>query len=80
MSDILKKAIQSAVDGNPSSFREAINDALLDKIQDAVEIEKHRIAGSFMSDDVVEEEVSVEAEEDLEEKVEIEIDGEEDED
>jgi hypothetical protein len=69
MSDILKKAIQSAVDGNPAAFREAIGDALLDKIGDAVEIEKHRIAGSFMSD-VVEEEV------DLDEKVEIEIDDE----
>ncbi len=56
MSDYtMRDAVQAAFDKNPSEFRDAIGSLLLDKIHDAVEIKKHSVAASFMSDEVEDE-------------------------
>jgi len=52
MSDYTAKdAVELAFDGNVSAFRDAINDLLLDKIYDAVEMKKYEVAGSYMSEE-----------------------------
>lgn len=50
-------ALQAAADQDANSFREAINAALADKIQDALELKKIEIASSMFND---QEEVSAE--------------------
>lgn len=52
MSDYTAKdAVQHAFDGNVSAFRDVVNDLLLDKVYNAVEMKKYEVAGNYMSMD-----------------------------
>jgi hypothetical protein len=42
-------AVRMAMDGNASGFRDAVNDILMDKVRDAVDIKKIEVASTFMS-------------------------------
>ncbi|MBC8549313.1 MAG: hypothetical protein H8D23_06645 [Candidatus Brocadiales bacterium] len=46
----LNDAIGMAGDGNVAEFKDAVNSLLMDKIKDSVEIQRHQVAASFMSD------------------------------
>lgn len=48
-------AVRMAMDGNASGFRDAVNDLLMSKVQDAVALKKIDVASSFMSSDSEEE-------------------------
>jgi len=51
MSDVtMRDAVKSAMEGNPSDFKNSVNSLLMDKIRQTVEIEKHKIAADFMND------------------------------
>jgi hypothetical protein len=52
-----KDAVKMAMDGNASGFRDAINDILVDRVRDAVEVKKIEVASSFMSSMDSEEEL-----------------------
>jgi hypothetical protein len=43
-------AVNMAMEKNVAGFREAISDILLDKIQNAVEVEKVKVAAGFMAE------------------------------
>jgi hypothetical protein len=61
-------AIQAAADQNASGFRDAINDALAVKIQDALELKRIEISSSMFnahSDEQVEEEQEIVSDEDV---------------
>lgn len=45
-----KEAVQFAFDGNVAEFRNAVNDILLDKVYDAVQIKKYDVSANFMAD------------------------------
>jgi len=52
MSDYTAKdAVELAFDGNVSAFRDVVNDLLLDKVYNAVEMKKYEVAGNYMSMD-----------------------------
>ena len=42
-------AIKAAVDGDVSSFKDVVNDLLMDKIKDSIEIKTHDVSTNFMS-------------------------------
>jgi len=42
-------AINKAAEGDVSGFKDVVNDLLMDKIKDAVEIKKHEVSTNFMS-------------------------------
>jgi hypothetical protein len=46
----MSDAIEMAGDGNVSEFKDAVGSLLMNKIKDSVEIQKHAVAASFMSD------------------------------
>jgi len=55
MSDYTTKdAIGHAMSGDVSSFRSAVSSILMDKVNDAMEVEKMKVASSFMSADTEE--------------------------
>ncbi|MEK9697687.1 MAG: hypothetical protein VW270_18115 [Candidatus Poseidoniales archaeon] len=56
-------AVKMAVDGDAKGFQSAINDILMDKVRDAVDLKKIEVASSFMSSES-EEEVEIEGETD----------------
>ena len=63
-------AVKMAFDGNASGFRDAINDILMDKVKDAVELKKIQVASSFMSAETdSEEEYEIEGETDGDQEV-----------
>lgn len=62
MSYTTKDAVKMAMEGSASKFQEAISDLLMDKVRDAVDLKKIEIASSFMSSEMVEEEVEIEEE------------------
>jgi hypothetical protein len=50
MSDYTTKdAIGYAMSGDVASFKSAVSDILMDKVNDALEVEKMRVASTFMS-------------------------------
>lgn len=50
MSDYTAKdAVQHAFDGNVAEFRNAVNDILLNKVYDAVEMKKYEVSANYMS-------------------------------
>jgi len=56
MSEVtMRDAVISAMEGNPSEFKSSVNTLMMDKIRDAVDIEKMNIAASFMSTETEEE-------------------------
>lgn len=61
-------AVQAAMDGDASTFRSAVNDILMDKVHDAVNLKKIEVASSFMSSDS-EEEVEIQGETDGDQEV-----------
>lgn len=61
-------AIKLAMDGNASGFQTAINDILMDKVRDAVELKKVQVASTFMSADS-EEEIEIQGETDGDQEV-----------
>jgi hypothetical protein len=44
-------AINMAAEGDVTGFKDVVNDLLMDKIKDAVEIKKHEVSTNFMSQD-----------------------------
>tara|TARA_R110000787_G_C13356196_1_gene439570 strand:+ start:955 stop:1176 length:222 start_codon:yes stop_codon:yes gene_type:complete len=42
-------AINAANDGDVSAFKDVVNNLLLDKIKDSIEIKTHEISTNFMS-------------------------------
>lgn len=44
-------AIKMAAAGDVANFRSAVSDIMMDKIYDAVELKKHEVSASFMSDE-----------------------------
>lgn len=44
-------AINKAAEGDVTGFKDVVNDLLMDKIKDAVEIKKHEVSTNFMSQD-----------------------------
>jgi len=61
-------AVKAAMDGDASTFRNAVNDILMDKVHDAVNLKKIEVASSFMSSDS-EEEVEIQGETDGDQEV-----------
>ena len=61
-------AVKAAMDGDASTFRSAVNDILMDKVHDAVNLKKIEVASSFMSSDS-EEEVEIQGETDGDQEV-----------
>lgn len=61
-------AVKAAMDGDASTFRNAVNDILMDKVHDAVNLKKLEVASSFMSSDS-EEEVEIQGETDGDQEV-----------
>lgn len=55
-------AIKSAMQGNIADFKSAVNDLLIQKVQDAIEIKKTEVASTFMSTEVDEEEYEIDTE------------------
>jgi len=69
MSDYTTKdAVMAAMDGNAKDFQNAVNDIMMDKVRDAVELKKIEVASTFMSSDS-EEEVEIEGETDGDQEV-----------
>jgi len=66
MTDVTTKdAVQMAMNGNSSGFRDAVNDLLTQKVRDAVDLKKVEVATSFMSaDSDTEEELEIEGDTD----------------
>ena len=44
-------AINKAAEGDVTGFKDVVNDLLMDKIKDSVEIKKHEVPTNFMSQD-----------------------------
>ena len=42
-------AISAAVDGDVAAFKDVVNDLLMDKIKDSIEIKTHDVSTNFMS-------------------------------
>jgi hypothetical protein len=63
-----KDAVKMAMDGNASGFRDAINDLLMDRVQDAVQVKKLDVAANFMSSES-QEELEIEGETDGDQEV-----------
>jgi len=69
MTDVTTKdAVQMAMNGDASGFRDAVNDILTQKVYDAVELKKLEVASSFMSADS-EEEIEIQGETDGDQEV-----------
>jgi hypothetical protein len=69
MSDYTTKdAVQMAMDGDAKGFQSAINDIMMDKVRDAVDLKKIEVASSFMSSDS-EEEIEIQGETDGDQEV-----------
>jgi len=50
MSDYTAKdAVELAFNGNVSEFRSVVNDLLLDKVYDAVQMKKYDVAANYMN-------------------------------
>ncbi len=59
-----KDAVNFAVDGNSSEFKNAIHDILADRVQSAIEIKKVDVTANFMSPQ--EDEVAVDEPQEVE--------------
>ena len=59
MSYSTKDAIELAVQGNVQEFRTAVNDILMDKVREQIDLKKIEVASTFMSSEMVEEEVDL---------------------
>ena len=68
MSYSTKDAIELAMDGNIQEFRNAVNDLLMDKVQQQIQLKKIEVASTFMSSEMVEEETLAEGFQDNHEK------------
>ena len=69
MSDYTTKdAIKMAMDGDAHGFQTAINDIMMDKVRDAVDLKKIEVASTFMSSES-EEEVEIQGETDGDQEV-----------
>lgn len=65
-----KDAVEFAMDGNTTSFRDAVNDLLMNKVQDAVNLKKIEVASSFMSAETEDEqELEIEGDSDVDQEV-----------
>lgn len=56
-------AVKMAMDGDAKGFQTAINDLMMDRVQDAISTKKVAVASSFMSADS-EEEVEIQGDTD----------------
>lgn len=69
MSDYTTKdAVKMAMDGDAHGFQTAINDIMMDKVRDAVDLKKIEVASTFMSSES-EEEVEIQGETDGDQEV-----------
>ena len=48
-------AVNLAADGDVNGFKSAINDLLMDKVRDAVDVKRYDVQANFMSQDEPEE-------------------------
>jgi|AP03_1055505.scaffolds.fasta_scaffold74275_2 hypothetical protein len=48
-------AVNMAADGDVNGFKSAINDLLMDKVRDAVDVKRYDVQANFMSQDEPEE-------------------------
>ena len=48
-------AVRAAMNSDASTFKNAVNDILMDKVRDAVSLKKMQVTSSFMSADTEEE-------------------------
>ena len=48
-------AVKLAADGDVNGFKSAINDLLMDKVRDAVDVKRYDVQTNFMSQDEPEE-------------------------
>jgi hypothetical protein len=48
-------AVNMAADGDVNGFKNAINDLLMDKVRDAVDVKRYDVQANFMSQDEPEE-------------------------
>lgn len=48
-------AVNMAADGDVNGFKNAINDLLMDKVRDAVDVKRYDVQSNFMSQDEPEE-------------------------
>lgn len=70
-----KDAIEFAADGDVSNFKQAVNDILMNKVRDVVDVKRVEVATSFLSpsqedyDDEAEDEQQFEGEEDESQEV-----------
>jgi hypothetical protein len=53
-------AVNFAADGNGVEFKKAVNDLLMDRVRDAVELKKSEVAANFLSVEDEAEEQNVE--------------------
>ena len=69
MSDYTTKdAIEFAAAGNGSEFKKAVNDLLMDRVRDAVDLKRVDVAANFLSVEDEETE-NVEGDEDVDQEV-----------
>jgi hypothetical protein len=68
MSYTTQDAVKMAMEGDAHGFQTAINNILMDKVRDAVDLKKIEVASNFMTTDI-EEEVEIEEEELIDESV-----------
>ena len=61
-------AVKAAMTGDASTFQSAVNDILMDKVRDAVDLKKIEVASSFMSADS-EEEIEIQGDTDGDQEV-----------
>ena len=61
-------AVKMAMDGDAHGFQSAINDIMMDKVRDAVDLKKIEVASTFMSSES-EEEVEIQGETDGDQEV-----------
>lgn len=59
-------AVQHAMAGNVSDFKNAVSDILANKVRDAIELKKLEVAQSFMSAEEEEYEIEGETDDDQE--------------
>lgn len=61
-----KDAVNFAADGNAHDFKKAVNDLLMDRIRDAVDLKKVDVAANFLSPEVEDSEEDFEEPETVE--------------
>jgi hypothetical protein len=62
-------AVNFAASGNGLEFKKAVNDLLMDRVKDAVELKKSEVAANFLSVEDEAEDQNIEGDEDEDQEV-----------